>query len=54
MVLEYAYFTVNAILPTLIDLLDSLICYEGLSFLDFSVAIILMSMVIGSLLMRVS
>lgn len=54
MVVEYLDFIVGTMLPGFVNLLNSLIIAPGVSWLGLCVAVILLCIVIGSVLMRVS
>lgn len=53
MVVDYLDFVVKTIIPNCLMLFDSLIITEGVSWLGLTVAVTLLSIAIGSILMRV-
>lgn len=54
MVVQYLDFMVQELLPDFFSLLGSLMITNGVSWLGLCVAVILLCIVIGSVLMRVS
>lgn len=54
MVVQYLDFIVKELLPDFFQLLGSLMVAPGVSWLGLCVAVILLCIVIGSVLMRVS
>lgn len=54
MIVKYLDYAVGTILPDLLVLLDSLMIVEGVSWLGLVVAVILLCIIIGSIVMRVS
>lgn len=54
MIVEYLDYMVSELLPDFFQLLNSLMITSGVSWLGLCIAVILLCIVIGSILMRVS
>lgn len=54
MLVQYLDYLIGDLMPKVFQLLDSLMVAPGVSWLGLSIAIMLLCVVIGSILMRVS